>query len=142
MKPFPFQNLNVEQQIFNYRLSRGRRTIEKTLSICTGRFRILRKPIDVEPPKAIKIVLAICALHNFLMVKNGFQSGDVDHMLDGVHVPEELCDSAMIPSLPINSTNASRPSETATNIRCRYANYFSTPHGAVPWQNQRIEELE
>lgn len=132
MKPYPFRNLNVEQRVFNYRLSRGRRVIENDFGICASRFKILRRPIDVEPSKAIKIVLAICALHNFLIVKNGHRSGDVDQEVDGVLVTG--AQNSMIFALP--RLNAGCPSEMATNIRSRYANYFSTPHGAVPWQNQ------
>lgn len=67
MKPFTLKNLDCGQRIFNYRLSRARRIVENVFGIMSARFRVLRRPIEVNPDKAIIMVLAICALHNFLM---------------------------------------------------------------------------
>lgn len=66
MKPFPGVSLSPEQRALNYRLSRARRTIENTFGVLTGRFRVLKRTIPLEPEKVEKIVLACCYLHNFL----------------------------------------------------------------------------
>lgn len=69
MKPYAFRNLHGEQRIFNYRLSRARRIIENAFGLASARFRLLRRPIELEPEKEITIVSAVCVLHNFLMTR-------------------------------------------------------------------------
>ncbi|RXM32268.1 hypothetical protein EOD39_1512 [Acipenser ruthenus] len=61
MKPFPRGQLNLESQIFNYRLSRARRCIENAFGILAARWRVFRKAIGLQ--KIIR--LAACTLHNF-----------------------------------------------------------------------------
>ncbi|XP_023312264.1 uncharacterized protein LOC111692469 [Anoplophora glabripennis] len=67
MKPFPYKDQPGPNRVFNYLLSRARRIVENAFGIIANTFRILRKPILLEPEKVKKIVLAICTLHNFLM---------------------------------------------------------------------------
>ena len=45
MKPYPGKDLTVKQRIFNYRLSRARRTVENAFGIMASRFCIFRRPI-------------------------------------------------------------------------------------------------
>ena len=67
MKPYPNQNLPLDERVFNYRLSRARRVIENSFGIATTRLRIFRRPIIATEKKVIKITKAVVALHNFLM---------------------------------------------------------------------------
>ncbi|KAG8236191.1 hypothetical protein J437_LFUL016287 [Ladona fulva] len=67
MKPYPYKDQPGPNRVFNYRLSRVRRIVENVFGIVANRFRILRKPILLEPAKVKQTVLAICALHNFLI---------------------------------------------------------------------------
>ena len=66
MKPFPFRNQPGTVRVFNYRLSRARRIVENAFGILANVFRVFRKPILIGPDKTEVIVLAACALHNFL----------------------------------------------------------------------------
>ncbi|CAK1595740.1 unnamed protein product [Parnassius mnemosyne] len=66
MKPFPFKNITHDQRIFNYRLSRARRVVENAFGILSSRFRVFLSPIGVQVNNVDPIVLACCALHNFL----------------------------------------------------------------------------
>ena len=67
MHPYP-GNLSRGQKIFNYRLSRARRTIENSSGILAARWRIFRQPIKVQ--NAEKFTLAAIALHNYLRLTN------------------------------------------------------------------------
>ncbi|XP_068242251.1 uncharacterized protein [Palaemon carinicauda] len=40
MKPYPQKDLNAENRIFNYRLSRARREVENVFGIMASRFRV------------------------------------------------------------------------------------------------------
>lgn len=67
MKPFNFRNQNLSERVFNYRLSRARRMVESTFGIMASRFRVLRTTIELSEKNVKLCVLAICALHNFLI---------------------------------------------------------------------------
>ena len=70
MKPYAHRGQNVNERIFNYRLSRARRIVENAFGILAARFRIFRGPIEVQPNRAKTVVLAAVVLHNFLRVRN------------------------------------------------------------------------
>ena len=60
-RPYP-GNLIDSQKVFNYRLSRSRRTIGNTFGILASRWRLFRRPIKVE--NAQRYSLAAIGLHN------------------------------------------------------------------------------
>jgi hypothetical protein len=67
MKRYPMKGLDKAKRIYNYRLSRARRVVENAFGIVSTRFRVLLSTIKLRDPEKIeKIVLACCALHNFL----------------------------------------------------------------------------
>ena len=67
MKPYPFKNNDVFCRVFNYRLSRARRMVESSFGILATRFRVLLKPIHLNPDKAQLVVQATTVLHNYLI---------------------------------------------------------------------------
>lgn len=69
IKPYATKTLTMLQRVFNYRLSRARRVIENVFGIMASRFRIFQQPIQLDPDKVKSIVLASCALHNYLITR-------------------------------------------------------------------------
>ncbi len=67
MKPYSGINpKGFKQFIFNYRLSRARRVSDNAFGLISAVFRVLRKPLLLEPKKAELVVMATICLHNFL----------------------------------------------------------------------------
>lgn len=54
------------EEIFNYRLSRARITVECAFGRLTSRFRIFHRPIETSIKTTDKIIRTTCVLHNYL----------------------------------------------------------------------------
>ena len=66
MKPFSYKSMEISERVFNYRLSRARRVVENAFGILSNRFRIFLTTMCMQPEKCKQVVLACCALHNYL----------------------------------------------------------------------------
>lgn len=67
MKPYSgIYPKGSKERIFNYRLSRCRRVVENAFGIVSSVFRVLRKPMLLQPEKAELVVMTCIYLHNFL----------------------------------------------------------------------------
>lgn len=123
LRPYSRHHLagDEEKKIYNYRLSRARRVVENAFGILVSRWRVFRRPLEVQPETADKIVLAACCLHNMLC-KERKPPDEI----------EQLCprNSAMR-NLQQLRRNASRE---ATDVRDYFKNYFNSSIGSVPWQ--------
>lgn len=130
MKPYAGpQEKGSMKRIFNYRLSRARRVSENTFGIIASVFRILRKPILLEPKTAKKVILAIVYLHNFLRKSesktiynpNGFDMNEPQQTGSG----EGLNNIPRIPRRSANDVQA---------VRNEFAEYFISPQGMISFQ--------
>ena len=125
LKPYSRADLwNPSKKIFNYRLSRARRTVENAFGILASRFRIFGKPIQLEPHKVDIIILACCALHNYLISNKTTRTiySNLNNYNNEESGFRKLCNQAS------NTYSCS-----ARRIREEFTNYFSTS-GSIPWQ--------
>lgn len=127
MKPFSKRNLTDEERVANYRLSRARRVSENAFGIMANVFRVLHTPICLSPKKVEKVVLAICALHNFL--RQRARQTYINPYVEGTY-PHE----AQTTLSPMESTSARNAASNAKDMRVSLTKYFMGP-GKVSWQN-------
>ena len=128
MKPCSRCGMDLNQRVFNYRLSRARRVVENAFGILTSCFRIFQRPMQQEPPMEARVVMACLVLHNLLRMRypTGQQDdfgaeGQPPKLLEGNDIPHEgRC-----------------PLEAAKTQRNILRDYFMTD-GQVPWQMDRI----
>ncbi|KAL0148376.1 hypothetical protein M9458_056356 [Cirrhinus mrigala] len=140
LKPYPHRQLQPEQRIFNYRLSRARRVVENAFGILANRLRVFRTTICLNPNKAVKVTLAALCLHNFLRNKQsdaylppGYTDWeDENHQLhDGAWRQERTLQS-------VNMGGGKNPTIAAKEQRDCLKEYFVSPDGCVPWQDQFV----
>lgn len=74
MRPYPRRVLNNTRRVFNYRLSRGRKSIECAFGMLAMKFRILETPIQCTPVHLNNIIKSVCVLHNFIKTRDGVTS--------------------------------------------------------------------
>ena len=68
IKPYS-QQMNATKDMFNYRLSRARQTVEVAFGILANRFRVLHKRVHCLPRNAELIVEVCILLHNYISIK-------------------------------------------------------------------------
>ncbi|XP_033953775.1 uncharacterized protein [Pseudochaenichthys georgianus] len=139
MTPYPTQRLFVEQRIFNYRLSRARRVVENAFGILANRFRVFLTSINIQDTAKVEaIVLACCALHNFLLTENCsvYMAGVVDQegpdhgTVPGSWRQDPELRQATLPA----TTNATARAKQHRDELCQYCISI----GAVPFQWDKI----
>ncbi|CAH1979656.1 unnamed protein product [Acanthoscelides obtectus] len=136
MKPFSGTHLKGSiQRIFNYRLSRARRTVENVFGIASAVFRVLRKPMLLEPAKAEIIVMAIAHLHNFLRKRSTSSTLYMPHdMFDTKSPLPRATNETMSSLLPLKNI-PQKPTDNAKIIRDELALYFQNEDPLVYQDN-------
>lgn len=119
LRPFGGNNLTVKKKVFNYRLCRARRYIECTFGIYANKWRIFHRPLNVSIELSEEIIKACCVLHNFVRT------------MDGVNFDDTL----VVDGFDDMPTLGGR---TANDIRDKFADYFISSEGELPWQYMKI----
>lgn len=130
IKPYNRYSLNKERRIFNYRLSRARRIVENT-----SRFRIFHTSINLKVENIETVVLAYCALHNFLRKISPQSytppgSMDSENIIDHSVELGERCDHERMHNLQRNLRG--QQLESAKIVRENFTKYFNQ-EGSVAW---------
>jgi len=129
MRPYPGTGLTHDQRIFNYRLSRARRTVENAFGIMSTRFRVFRRPISIEPTKVDAVVKACVVLHNLSNVVSASatqESQQTESNYSTIHALRNL------PRI------GRRNSSDAMRVRQQLTEYFVSPVGAIRWQENVV----
>lgn len=139
MKPYSGSYAKgTPQRVFNYRLSRARRVVENAFGIASSVFRVLRKPMLLEPEKAELIVMCVILLHNYLRTNSPnlyIPQGTLDYYQNGVLVEGSWrANEEMTSMLPLRHIPR-RSNPDCKQIRDEIADYC-VHEGVLPWQNQ------
>lgn len=148
MRPYSGRCLSDDKSMFNYRLSRARRTIENAFGILASRWRIFLRPICAHPSTADRFVMACILLHNFLMTENAKKPP-----CEQTYCPPNFIDhdnmEGMIPGTWRSETSnmrnfrpctAHRATREAYEQRDVLTKYLLSPTGEISWQYAHIQE--
>ncbi|XP_049954956.1 uncharacterized protein LOC126470949 [Schistocerca serialis cubense] len=72
-RPYSGKNLTEKRKIYNYRLLRVRRYIQRTFGILSNKWRIFHRPLNVNEDFCADIIKACCVLRNFVRKTDGFK---------------------------------------------------------------------
>lgn len=85
LRPFPQRNLNPRRRIYNYRLSRCRRSVECAFGVLANKWKIFHTSILVEPDFGDILIKSCCVLHNFVRRRDGINFEDtIEHPFKGI----------------------------------------------------------
>lgn len=142
MKPFRQAQLDSpDKEIFNYRLSRARHVVENGFGILASRFRIYHTQINLERQNIVKVVMATCVLHNFLMEhasttyappSNLYQENTENGSIDCTGY-----NTSQSNMFALNRQNLGNINYNAKQVRENFMDYFMH-EGKVPWQDKHI----
>lgn len=131
LKPYAYRDITPLRRIYNYRLSRARNVVEDAFGMLAARFRILQTIINITKPDNIQyIVLACCALHNFLRRKD---TSGLNSNISG----DDNIEASMAAFTPLRKKNAEKNARAAKATRKSYCDYFNGA-GKVDWQDEMI----
>lgn len=142
LKPYPHRDQPAPNRIFNYRISRARRMVENAFGIVANKFRVLRKPFHLQPNVVTDVVLAICALHNFLISEDHYLNRclvdleNENHDVIPGHWREELMPQNTLHNLERGKQN--NYSLLQKQVRDEFKEYFMTTNGEISWQYRHI----
>ena len=149
MKPYGGKGLPQQEEIFNYRLSCCRRTIENCFGILAARWRIFRRPIKAKPETVDSITKACLCLHNYLTLTSNAQyvpAGFVDcEDSSGNTIPgdwRKVTGGACALQSVSKSRSHNRSCSDACSVRDSLKTYFTSEEGSLPWQVKYVSKTK
>lgn len=134
MRPYPRGEArnDSKKMIFNYRLSRARRTTEKSFGLLSQVFRVFYTPISLKTETTDQLILSACCLHNLLR----------DRYLE--NVPDYYYNYDPNEPQPLKNMMSLAKSGGYANfegflVRYEFTNFFNSEQGAVSWQDSRTQ---
>lgn len=131
LRPYSSRTLDNVKRIFNYRLSRGRKSIECVFGMAAEKFAVLNGPIRCRDPTTVNnIIKSACILHNFVRKREGIEytPQETTEMYGTVEVPTNI----RIRDMTIYEGSS------PTNMRNYLANYFLSSRACLPWEIRSI----
>lgn len=124
MRPYPGRGQSESQKIFNYRLSRARRTSENCFALFSARWRIAFTRLAVDIDLMTEIVKTACVLHNMCTSEREMRRANAGEVrVDPIY--------QALGRVPL------RASRNAAEVRESFKEYFV--HAApVPWQTAHV----
>lgn len=124
LRPYPATDLDHDNRIFNYRLSRARMVMECAFGILTARWRIMLRDINLHPNHVDTLVVAAIILHNYLLAPSENQRYIDEAEERGLCLPQAL------------NIGGRRAARQAYENRRAYTTFFNSPAGSVSWQEK------
>ena len=72
MRPYPRKDLDYSKRVYNYRISRARRTVDYAFGMLTKKFGVLQTSMETSAEVSEAFVKSFCVLHNFIKRENNF----------------------------------------------------------------------
>lgn len=138
MKPFVGRHSKGSiERAFNYRHSRARRVIENVFGIMSSVFRVLRKPMLLQPETARWVTLACAYLHNFLRKNSSKRLYSNDNVFDSEDMNGNVIlgtwrnEGCELPGLKWCKQKGENP---GVFVRQELAHFFHSQ--PLPWQDR------
>lgn len=126
---------DYEKTVFNYRLSRARRTTENSFGLLSQIFRVFYTPISLKTETVDYLVLTACCLHNLLRDRYLENSGKHYYDYDS-NEPQPT--NNMIPLARVGGYG----NFEGFFVRDELTKFFNSPEGAVQWQNYQVKRTD
>lgn len=138
MKPYSRRNLENDERIFNYRLSRARRVVENAFGILANRWRCLLRTMGQQPHIVEKIIVACICLHNMMRTRHPGPLHELVDQDDRNHrvVRGGWRNDMNLHNLQVVGGNVT--TREAKRQRLYLTDYFNSAAGSVPWQQNMI----
>lgn len=118
MRPYPKRVLN-KRRIFNYRLSKARKSVECTFEMFISRFKVFKGPMVCSENTVISIIKTACVLHNY-----------IDKTEGRIQEPSDFTEYQENRTIRKNEKDEERVRNlnTASGIRDYLSDYFFNPY--------------